>query len=175
MSKSRFTVRQLTTAAIIAAIYAALTLFLPIPQYGAVQLRVAEAMTLLPFLFPEAIPGLAVGCFIANLFGSPFMLDWFVGTTATLIAAIWVSKLKNKWLTPIPPVLCNAVLVGAEIAWLSTGDGAPFLASFGFNALTVGAGELIACAVLGLPLLHWIAHSTALKPYIKENRLAHAE
>ena len=166
MSKSRFTTRQLTTAAIIAAAYAVLTLFLPIPQYGAIQLRVAEAMTVLPFLFPEAIPGLAVGCFIANLFGSPFMLDWFVGTAATLVAAIWVSKLKNKWLTPIPPVICNAVFVGAEIAWLSMGDGAPFLAAFGMNALTVGAGELLASAALGLPLLHWISHSAALKPYI---------
>ena len=165
MSKSRFTTKQLTTAAIIAATYAVLTLFLPIPQYGAIQLRVAEAMTLLPFLFPEAIPGLAVGCFIANL-SSPFVLDWIVGTSATLIAAIWVSKMKNQWLTPIAPVLCNAVFVGAEIAWLSMGDGAPFLAAFGFNALTVGAGELIACAALGLPLLHWVSKSRALKPYI---------
>ena len=165
MSKSHFTTRQLTTAAIIAAVYAVLTIFLPIPQYGAVQLRVAEAMTLLPFLFPEAIPGLAVGCFIATL-SSPFVLDWLVGTSATLISAIWVSKMKNKWLTPIPPVLCNAVLVGAEIAWLSMGDGAPFLAAFGFNALTVGLGELIACAALGLPLLHWVSRSPALKPFI---------
>ena len=61
MSKSRFSTRRLATAGIIAGIYAALTLFLPIPQYGGVQLRVAEAMTVLPFLFPEAIPGLAVG------------------------------------------------------------------------------------------------------------------
>lgn len=165
MSKSRFSTRQLATAGIIAAVYAVLTMFLPIPQYGGIQLRVAEAMTLLPFLFPEAIPGLAVGCFIANL-QSPFVLDWIVGTAATLVAAIWVSKLKNKWLTPIPPVLCNAIFVGAEIAWLSTGDGAPFLTSFGLNALTVGAGELIACAVLGLPLLHWVSKSPALKPYI---------
>ena len=71
MSKSRFSTRRLAAAGIIAGIYAALTLFLPIPQYGGVQLRVAEAMTVLPFLFPEAIPGLAVGCFLANLLGSP--------------------------------------------------------------------------------------------------------
>ena len=61
MSNSRFTVRQLTTAAVIAAVYTVLTTLLPIPQYGAIQLRVAEAMTVLPFFFPEAIPGLAVG------------------------------------------------------------------------------------------------------------------
>ena len=75
MSKSRISVHRLTLAAVIAAAYAGLTLFLPIPQYGPIQFRVAEAMTLLPFLFPEAIPGLAVGCFLANLLGSPYVLD----------------------------------------------------------------------------------------------------
>ena len=70
MSQSRFTTRQMATAGIIAAVYAALTLLLPIPQYGGIQFRVAEAMTVLPFFFPEAIPGLAVGCFLANLLGS---------------------------------------------------------------------------------------------------------
>ena len=69
MSKSRFNTRQLALAGIIAGIYAGLTLVLPIPQYHGIQLRVAEAMTLLPFLFPAAIPGLVVGCFLANLLG----------------------------------------------------------------------------------------------------------
>ena len=67
MSGSRFTPQQLATAGIIAAVYTVLTLALPIPQYGPIQFRVAEAMTVLPFLFPEAIPGLTVGCFLANL------------------------------------------------------------------------------------------------------------
>ena len=163
MSKSRFTTRQLATAGIIAAIYAGLTLLLPIPQYGAVQLRVAEAMTVLPFLFPEAIPGLAVGCFLANLLGSPYVLDWVFGTLATLLAALWTSRLKNKWLAPLPPVICNAVIVGAEIAYFSVLDGDAFLPAFGFNALTVGAGEAIACFALGLPLLHWLSSTPALK------------
>ena len=79
MSKPRFTTQQMAAAGIIAAIYAALTLLLPIPQYGGIQFRVAEAMTVLPFLFPEAIPGLTVGCFLANLLGSPIPLDWIVG------------------------------------------------------------------------------------------------
>ena len=165
MSKSRFSPRQLAIAGIIAAVYAVLTLFLPIPQYGGVQLRVAEAMTVLPFLLPEAIPGLAVGCFLANL-SSPFVLDWVVGTAATLIAALWTSRLRNKWLTPIPPVLCNAVIIGAEIAWLSMGEGAPFLPAFVLNAATVGLGEAIACGALGLPLLCWMARNPALKPYL---------
>ena len=106
MSKPRFTTQQMAAAGIIAAIYAALTLLLPIPQYGGIQFRVAEAMTVLPFLFPEAIPGLTVGCFLANLLGSPIPLDWIVGTAATLLAALWTSKLHHRALAPLPPVIC---------------------------------------------------------------------
>ncbi|MDD3346749.1 QueT transporter family protein [Oscillibacter sp.] len=163
MSISRSLIRRLTTAAVIAAAYAALTLFLPIPQYGGVQLRVAEAMTVLPFLFPEAVPGLAVGCFLANLLGSPYVLDWIFGTLATLLAALWTSRLKNRYLAPLPPVLCNAVIVGAEIAYFSVLDGAAFLPAFALNAVTVGLGEAIACYALGLPLLRWLSTHPALR------------
>lgn len=163
MSKSRFTTRQLTTAAIIAAIYTVLTLLLPIPQYGGVQLRVAEAMTVLPFLFPAAIPGLAVGCFLSNLLGSPFVLDWIFGTLATFLAAVWTSKMKNRWLAPLPPVVCNMVIVGAEIAYFSTLDGEAFLPAYAFNAVTVGIGEAIACYVLGTLLLSLLPKIPALR------------
>lgn len=164
MSKSRrFTTHQMAVAGIIAAIYTVLTLALPIPQYGSVQLRVAEAMTVLPFLIPEAVPGLAVGCFLANLLGSPYVLDWIFGTLATLLAAIWTSKLKNCYLAPLPPVVCNAVIVGAEIAYFSTLDGQAFLPAYAFNALTVGAGEAIACYLLGLLLLGVLQKVPALR------------
>ena len=116
MSRSRFTPRQMATAGIIAAIYAALTLLLPIPQYGPVQFRLAEAMTVLPFLFPEAVPGLTVGCFLANLLGSPMPVDWIVGTAATLLPRLSTSTLPHRPLPPLPPVICNMVLVGREIA-----------------------------------------------------------
>ena len=163
MSNSRFTPRQMATAGIIAGIYAGLTLVLPIPQYHGVQLRVAEAMTLLPFLFPEAIPGLAVGCFLANLLGSPFILDWIFGTLATLLAALWTRKMPNKWLAALPPILCNAVIVGAVIAYSSIADGGAFWPAFALNALTVGLGELIACYALGIPLVNWISKTPGLR------------
>ena len=163
MSQSYFSVRRLVLAGIIAGVYAALTLFLPIPQYGGVQLRVAEAMTVLPFLFPEAIPGLAVGCFLANLLGSPFLLDWIVGTAATLLAAVWTSRVHRRWLAPLPPVLCNAVIVGAEIAWFTVQDGGAFWPAYAMNALTVGLGEALACYGLGLLLLHWLERSPLLR------------
>lgn len=148
----KFSVRDLTLAAVIAAIYAALTLFLPIPQYGGVQLRVAEALTVLPFLLPQAVPGLAVGCFIANLLGSPMVADWIFGTLATLLAAVWTSRVKNRWLAPLPPVVCNAAIVGAEVAWFFP-EGMAFWPAYALNALSVGLGEWIACYLMGGLLL----------------------
>lgn len=170
----KFTVRDLTLAALIAALYAVLTVALPIPQYGGVQLRVAEAMTVLPFLFPAATPGLFVGCFIANLF-SPYPLDVLCGSLATLLACLMTQRVGSRWLAPLPPVLCNAAIVGAEIAWFETGFGPGFLQAYAFNALTVGVGELLACVVLGELLLAALPEVPALRPMMAKRRLAALE
>ena len=163
MPAFKYSSRQLALAGIIAAIYAVLTLSLPILSYQGVQLRIAEAMTVLPFLCPAAaIPGLTVGCFLANLLGSPMVADWIFGTAATLLAAIWTSRLHNRYLAPLPPVICNAVIVGAEIAWFFPMEGMGFWAAYGLNAFTVGLGELLACYVLGLPLLRWAERTPLL-------------
>ena len=138
MQKSH-SLRDLTLAAILAAVYAVLTITLPIPQYGAVQLRLAEALTVLPFFFPAATPGLFVGCILANLV-SPYPLDIVCGSAATLLAALWTQRMPNRWLAPLPPVLCNAVIVGAEIAWFEGGFTPAFWPAYAFNALTVGLG-----------------------------------
>ena len=170
MSNSRFFVRTLALSGIIAAIYAGLTLFLPIPQYGGVQLRAAEALTLLPFLLPEATLGLTVGCLLANLIGSPYVLDWVFGTLATFLAALLTRRMPNKWLAAIPPVLCNAVIVGAEVAYFSVLDGAAFGPAFAFNALTVGLGELIACFALGVPLIRWMQRNPYMREFLAQKR-----
>lgn len=170
MSKPRFTTQQMAAAGIIAAIYAALTLLLPIPQYGGIQFRVAEAMTVLPFLFPAATPGLFVGCVIANLF-SPYPLDVVCGSAATLIACLLTQRMPNRWLASLPPVVCNMVIVGAEIAWFEAGFGPGFGAAYAFNALTVGLGELAACLILGQLLLSALPRVPALRPFIPERRL----
>ena len=166
----RSTVQDLTLAALIAAVYAVLTLALPIPAYSGVQLRVAEAMTVLPFLFPAATPGLFVGCFIANLF-SPYPLDILCGSLATLLACLMTQRAPNRWLAPLPPVLCNMVIVGAEIAWFETGFGPGFWTAYAFNALTVGLGELIACVVLGELLLSILPKVPVLQPFLQKGRL----
>ena len=168
----KFTVRDLTLAALIAAVYVVLTFALPLPPYSGVQLRVAEAMTVLPFLFPAATPGLFVGCIIVNLF-SPFPLDVVCGSAATLIACLLTQRMPNRWLAPLPPVLCNAVIVGGEIAWYEAGFGPGFFQAYAFNAFTVGLGELIACVVLGEVLLTVLPRVSALRPFIPERRLTH--
>ena len=165
----KFTTRDLTLAALIAAVYAAATMLLP--AYGEIQLRVSEAMTVLPFLFPAATPGLVVGCLIVNLF-SPYSLDIVFGTAATLIACLITQRVPNRWLAPLPPVLCNMIIVGAEIAWYLVGFGPGFLAAYALNAFTVGVGELIACVILGQLLLTALPKVPALRPYIPEQRLA---
>lgn len=168
----KFTVRDITLAALIAAAYVVLTFGIPLPPYAGIQLRVAEAMTVLPFLFPAAIPGLAVGCFIVNLF-SPYPLDILFGTLATLLACLMTRHMPNRWLAPLPPVLCNALIVGAEIAWYATGFGPGFWTAYAFNIVTVGLAELIACFVLGELLLTVLPRVPVLRPYIPEQRLAH--
>ena len=160
---SKFSVRDLTLAAMLAAVYAVLTMALPIPQYGGVQIRFAEALTVLPFLFPAATPGLFVGCLIANLLSPYGLLDVVAGSAATLIACLWTQSLRNRWLAPLPPVVCNAVIVGAEIAYFATLDGAAFWPAYAFNAFTVGLGEAIACFVLGTLLLRAMERVPVLK------------
>ena len=168
----KFTIRDLTLAALIAAVYAVLTVALPIPQYSGVQLRVAEAMTVLPFLFPAATPGLFVGCIIANLF-SPYPLDILCGSLATLLACLLTQRMPNRWLAALPPVVCNAAIVGAEIAWFEAGFGPGFWTAYAFNALTVGLGELIACVLLGELLLEALPRVRPLRPYMQEGRWAY--
>ena len=150
---------------------AALTVLLPVPQFGPVQCRLAEALTVLPFFFPAATPGLVVGCFIANLF-SPYPLDILCGTLATLLACLLTQRMPSRWLAPLPPVLCNALIVGAEIAWFETGFTAAFPAAYAFNALTVGAGELAACYILGSVLINALPQAAPLRALISEERLA---
>jgi len=149
----------LAQASIIAALYAGLTLALP--AYGNLQFRVAEALTLLPVLTPAAIPGLAIGCLIANL-GSPYgLIDIVFGTLASLLAALCTYWLRNIQLKKLPllsalmPPLFNGAIVGAIIA-LMVNDALDFGAFTLANMLLFGGqvllSELAICCALGLPL-----------------------
>nr|WP_319489791.1 QueT transporter family protein [uncultured Caproiciproducens sp.] len=150
--------QYLAQGAMIAAIYTVLTLLAAMANlaYGPVQFRFSEALTILPIFTPAAVPGLAIGCLLSNIWSGYGAADMVFGTLATLLAAISTRMVRNirikkvPVLAPLPPVLFNAVIVGLEIAVLST-DGFSW-AGFWSAALSVGAGELVICYGLGLPL-----------------------
>lgn len=147
----KITVHQLTFCGILAAIYAVLTISTSAISYGPIQFRIAEALCILPFFHPAATVGLTLGCLIANLFSTVSALDMIVGTAATLLACLLVQRIRKPWLVPLPVVLVNAILVGAEISIVSTPEA--FWEGFLLFGTQVGAGELVVMYVLGLPLL----------------------
>ena len=137
--------QSLTRGAIIAALYAALTLLLAPISYGEVQIRIAESLTLLPAVMPEAIPALAVGCLIANILGGCTILDILFGTLATLLAALCTRALRSRLtLASAMPVLFNGVIVGAvvHVAY------APVI-PLPLCMLFVAAGEAVSVMLLG--------------------------
>ena len=138
-------IQLITQGAAIAAIYVVLTLvFAPI-SYGAVQVRIAEALTILPMFTPAAIPGLFAGCLLANFIGGAVIWDIIFGSIATLIGAILGWKLRrNRWLVPIPAIAANTVIVPLVLRY-GYGENLPIL----LMAVYVAAGEIISCYVLG--------------------------
>ena len=170
----KFSARDLTLAAMVAALYAVMSYFGNIfgLTFGPIQFRFSEALTVLPFLFPATVPGLFVGCVITNLL-SPFgPLDVVIGSLATLLAALWTARVKNRWLAPLPPVICNAVLVGFTLSWTQAGGFTAALpAAWIYNGLTVGLGELGACCVLGMLLLHLMPKCTVFRDMIPKGRM----
>jgi uncharacterized membrane protein len=135
-----------TRAAMIGALYAALTIIFAPISYGMVQVRISEMLLVLPFFTPAAIPGLFVGTVIANMFGGLGILDIIFGSLATLMSAYLVSKISNKYLVPLPPVIVNAIVIGVILHLVL---GLPLH----LTIIWVGAGQTVACYGLGLPLL----------------------
>jgi len=136
-------------AAIIAAVYAVITIAFAPLSYSLIQVRISEALTVLPYFTPAAIPGLFVGAFMANLLSPYGLPDLILGSLASLIAATLSYKLRSKqYLVPMPPVIVNAVIIGFMLY---------FFYSFPFPLIVcmaiVGAGQLVACYGIGYPLM----------------------
>lgn len=154
----------LTQAAMIAAIYVVLTYIFAPFSFGEIQVRISEALTILPLFTPAAIPGLFVGCLIGNILGGAILPDIIFGSIATLLGAIGTYALRNQKpvFGTLPPIAANIIIV-------------PFVLRYGYGTmlpipfmmLTVGVGEVISCIVLGLILY------TALNRY-KGTVFAHA-
>ena len=150
-SMRKMTVKDLVRGAIIAAIYALLTIFLAPISSGLVQCRVSEALCILPYFTFAAVPGLFIGCLAANLLTGAVIYDVVFGSLATLLAAYATYLMRNrvsKYLAPMPPVIFNAFIIGALLVYVYGVDVSYFAA-----ASYVAVGELIACYALGLPLL----------------------
>lgn len=158
MSKT-FT-KKLAYSAMIAAVYAALTIATAFMSYGEIQFRISEAMTVLPLFFPFSAWGLFAGCILANLFSPSGVLDIIFGSLATLLAGLCTAQMGRKFghdgwkgciLGCLMPVLFNAVIVGAVITFAYF-EGDSKLAALPMNMFTVGIGEALVLFVVGLPL-----------------------
>lgn len=152
-SRQPMPVQVMTRTAMIAAVYATVTIVLSPISYGLIQVRVSEALTLLPYLWgtPAAI-GLWIGCMIANSWGGFGLIDIFGGCFITLVAGLLTARMPNLWLAALWPILLNALGVAGILAvvaqypyWLAVG--------------TVGLGQLVAVAGLGIPLTRWLIKS----------------
>ena len=143
----------ITQAAIIAALYVVLTFVANLfgLSSGAIQVRFSEALTILPFFTPTAIPGLFLGCLLSNIICGGVIADIIFGSIATLLGAIGTYAIRKKlpdWCACIPPILANTLIVPFVLAYAyGVEDGIPYL------MLTVGIGEVISCGILGIILL----------------------
>lgn len=147
--------RDIVFSALVGALYVVLCYFGNIfgLNFGVIQCRFAEALTVLPFLCPATAWGLFAGCILSNLLSPYGLPDLIFGSLATLLAGLLTARCRSKWLAPLPLVLLNGLIVGALLAWYETGFTAAFPGVFLFNALSVGISELLVCCILGLPLL----------------------
>lgn len=145
-------IKSLARGALTGALYVLLTLlFAPISS-GLIQVRIAEALCILPYFTFAAVPGLFIGCLLANLITGAVLYDVIFGSLATLIAALLTHVVKKRglspWLAPLPAVIVNALIIGALLHYVYE-VGVPLFACM----LYVGAGQAVACYALGMPLL----------------------
>ena len=142
----------LAQAGVIAALYVVLTCLAAGFDLasGAIQVRISEALTVLPFFTPAAVPGLIIGCLLANTITGAVIPDIVFGTIATAVGAVGTLLLKkHSFLCTLPPVLSNAIIIPFVLRYAYGIPG-----SIPFFMLTVGAGEVISCCLLGSILLH---------------------
>lgn len=161
----KFSPKFIVQAALIAALYATLTLVLGSFGYGPVQFRIAEALTVLPAIMPASIPGLFIGCILANWIGGFGLIDIVFGSLATLLAGFSTYFLrKYRLLYPFPPVFFNSIIVGTYVYLLYDNSYSLIL-----TMLFIGISELVLCYGLGLPLITLIQKNPALKNIININ------
>lgn len=144
--------KSLVYGAVIAAVYVVLTVLFSWISYGPIQFRISEILTVLPVFLPCSIPGLTVGCIVANLIGGYGIYDIIFGSAATLLGALGTRYFRNKpLLAALSPVVTNSLIVGSMLYFVVPDSGVLL-----FNIATVGIGEFVICVFLGLPLIQLI-------------------
>lgn len=153
-----FSVVFIAQAAMIAALYVVLTFIantFGLANY-AIQVRISEALTILPYFTPAAIPGLVIGCLLSNILTGCILPDIIFGSIATLIGVLGTYTLRKwKWFAPVTPILANALIVPLVLIY-GYGfllEGVSTAYCYGYYFLTVGIGEIISCGILGMLLL----------------------
>ena len=155
--KALFTTRGLAIGGMTAAIYVVLTMIFQPISFGAIQFRIAEVMTLMPILSPYAVPGLFVGCLLANWLGGGIWFDVALGSVATLLAAVCTRKCREKPpLAALFPTIFNGLIVGPVVyfAYVRAPGDPVSVPTLLFNMATVALGELVVCYALGLPMVY---------------------
>ena len=144
---------HISQAALIGGIYAAITIVLAPISYGVVQVRISEALTVLPYVFgPYAAVGLFAGCLFSNIYGGLGIYDIIGGSLVTLLAGLITAnlrKFRKPILAPLPPIILNSFLVSIYLHWI-------FAVPYWLTVIAIGLGEFISCFVLGYPLLLYI-------------------
>lgn len=167
MSKKEiFETRNLVRLALVAALYAALTIAVPGLSFGSIQFRFSEVLVLLCFYRKDYSIALILGCFIANCFSPMALMDMIFGTLATAIAVIPMFYIKNIWVASLLPVVSNGIIVAIEL-FVCFGNEPPIW----FNMLTVGAGELVVVTIIGCVLFRLVfERSSRLMEIIGANK-----
>ncbi|MDY4587339.1 MAG: QueT transporter family protein [Oscillospiraceae bacterium] len=167
MSKKEiFETRNLVRLALVAAIYAAITVAIPGLSFGSIQFRFSEVLVLLCFYRKDYSIALILGCFIANCFSPMALMDMIFGTLATAIAVIPMFYIKNIWVASLLPVVSNGIIVAIEL-FVCFGNEPPIW----FNMITVGAGELVVVTIIGCVLFRLVfERSSRLMEIIGANK-----
>ncbi len=167
IGKSRMTAYRLAQGGIIAALYVTLTMVFEPISFGPLQVRIAELLTILPMFTPAAIPGLFIGCLLANLLGGAIPWDIVFGSIATLIgAALGYLLRKNRWLVPVPAILANTIIVPFVLYYGYGFQDTPLLLMF----IYIFAGEVLGCYVLGELFASVLIRRPSLFRIFKEGR-----
>lgn len=141
--------KKLARGAAVTAIYVVITYFLAPISFGPLQFRAAEALTVLPIIFPEAVPALFLGVFLANLFGGLGLVDIVGGSLVTLLAAYLTYKNRNNIFAYLSPILLNAFLISIYLHFL-------FELPYWLNVVQIALSEAAVVIILGVPLIKYL-------------------